>query len=165
INFLGSCNATDVLQGLDYVASVGAAGDVANLSLSFFNTQQALNNAIVALGTQGIYVAIAAGNNSNNASGYSPANANGINVYTVSAMDANDQFASFSSFGNPPVDFCAPGVDIYSTYTNNGYSTLSGTSMAAPHVAGLLLINNGALNSDGFVLGDPDGVADPIAHK
>lgn len=164
INFLGNCNATDVLQGIDYVADVGEAGDVANLSLSFIGTQQAINNAVIALGSQGVFVAIAAGNNSQDANNESPAMANGTNVYTVSALDINDDFASFSNYGNPPVDFCAPGVDTYSTYTNNGYNTISGTSMAAPHVAGILLLNNGTVNSDGFVQNDPDNDPDPIAH-
>lgn len=164
MNFLGNGNATDVIQGIDYVASVGQPGDVANLSLSFLGTQQGVNDAVINLGQLGVFVAIAAGNNSSNANGESPAKANGLNVYTVSALDVNDEFASFSNFGNPPVDFCAPGVDVYSTYTGNGYSTLSGTSMAAPHVAGLLLLTNGNLNSDGVVSNDPDGNPDPIAH-
>ena len=120
--------------------------------------------AVQNLGQQGFLIAIAAGNDGVDANNTSPARANGPNLYTVSAMDENDIYASFSNHGNPPVDFCAPGVDIYSTYTNNGYSTLSGTSMAAPHVAGLLLITNGNLNTDGYVVNDPDGNADPIAH-
>ena len=66
------------------------------------------------------------------------------------------------NYGNPPVDFCAPGYSIYSCYKNGGYATMSGTSMAAPHVAGLLLL--GTVKADGTVNGDPDGNADPIAH-
>lgn len=164
LNFLGNGNATDVIQGIDYVASVGQPGDVANLSLSFKGTQQAVNNAAINLGQLGVFVSIAAGNSSIHANNESPANANGVNVYTVSALDANDDFASFSNFGNPPIDFCAPGVNVNSTYLNNGYSSLSGTSMAAPHVAGLLLLTSGNVNTDGVVNNDPDGVADPIAH-
>jgi subtilisin family serine protease len=53
-----------------------------------------------------------------------------------------------------------PGYSIYSTYKNGGYATLSGTSMAAPHAAGVLL--HGAFSTSGTVSGDPDGVADPI---
>ena len=162
-NFLGNGNSSDVIQAIDYVAEVGEAGDAVNMSFSFLSSSESLDNAVESLGTQGLYVAIAAGNDSRDATGVSPAGANGVNLYTVSAMDVNDVFASFSNYGSP-VDYSAPGVDVYSTYTNNGYSTLSGTSMAAPHVAGLLLITDGDLNTDGNVIGDPDGDADPIAH-
>lgn len=107
--------------------------------------------------------ALAAGNESDNANNHSPARVNGLNIFTVSAMDITDSWASFSNYGNPPIDFCAPGVSVYSTYLNGGYATLSGTSMASPHVAGLLLLGN--INIDGYVKGDPDGKADPIAHR
>lgn len=163
-NFLGQGNGDDVLQGIDYVASVGAAGEAVNMSFSFAFGSAAVDNATLNLAAQGIFVACAAGNDSANSANVSPARVNGPNVYTISAMDSQDNFASFSNFGNPPVDFCAPGVDIYSTYSNNGYSTLSGTSMATPHVVGLLLLTNGNLNTSGFVNNDPDGNADPIAH-
>lgn len=164
-NFLGNGNADDVLQGIDYVAFEGEAGDAVNMSFGFaLGGSATVDAATQELGELGLFVAVAAGNDGVDASNTSPARANGVNLYTVSAMDNQDNFASFSNFGNPPVDFCAPGVDIYSTYTNNGYSTLSGTSMATPHVVGLLLMTNGSLNTDGFVNNDPDGNADPIAH-
>lgn len=71
--------------------------------------------------------------------------------------------ASFSNFGNPPVDFCAPGVGVFSTWKNGGYNTISGTSMAAPNAAGVLLLGNPS--SDGIVNGDPDGNPDLIIHN
>jgi len=124
---------------------------------------QPLDDAVVALGKKGIKISLAAGNESDNANNHSPARANGLNVYTVSAMGTSDKWASFSNFGNPPVDFCAPGVSIYSTYKGGAYATMSGTSMAAPHVCGLLLLGN--VNTDGKVIGDPDGNPDLIAHN
>lgn len=163
IDFLGRCNGDDVIQGLDYIASVAVPGNVVNMSLGFLAGYTPVDNATLNLAAQGIPVAAAAMNDSRHASTASPARANGPNLYTISAMDINDDFASFSNYGNPPVDFCAPGVDIYATYTNNGYNTLSGTSMAAPHVAGILLLNNGVIHTDGFVNNDPDGTPDPTA--
>ena len=78
-------------------------------------------------------------------------------------MEEGDEWAYFSNFGNPPIGYCAPGVDVYSTYKGGRYATMSGTSMAAPHVAGILLL--GAIRTSGFVKNDPDGTPDPIAHR
>ena len=77
-------------------------------------------------------------------------------------MNSSDNWASYSNYGNPPVDYCAPGSSVSSTWKDGGYNTISGTSMAAPHVCGLLLLGN--VNSDGTVNGDPDGNPDLIAH-
>ncbi len=124
-----------------------------------------IDEAVMNLGASGVFVALAAGNESDDANNHSPARANGANLYTISAMDIYDNFAYFSNYGNPPVDYCAPGVSVLSTYKSGGYATMSGTSMAAPHVCGLLLATSGNLSSDGYVNGDPDGEPDPIAHN
>ena len=83
----------------------------------------------------------------------------------MSAVDSLNNFASFSNYGNDAVDFAAPGVRILSTYKDGKYARMSGTSMAAPHVAGLLLLVGRNLHSSGTALNDPDGNPDPIAMK
>lgn len=158
----GSGAYSGVIAGIDYVAANGALGDVANMSLGG-SFSQALNDAVIAASNTGVKFALAAGNESTDAATRSPASANGPNIYTVSAFASGDTWASFSNYGNPPVDFGAPGVGILSTYKDAGYATLNGTSMASPHMAGILLM--GSLTSDGVVSGDPDGNPDPIAHR
>ena len=152
-----------IIAGIDYVAANAAPGDVANLSLGG-GIYELTDLAVIALGAKGIYVALAAGNESEDAENHSPARAEGANLYTVSAMDINDNWASFSNFGDH-VDYCAPGVNVFSTYKGGAFATMSGTSMAAPHVCGLLLLTNDNLTTDGYVNGDPDGNPDPIAHN
>lgn len=164
LNNQGSGTWSDVIAGVDYVGANGNngnTGDVANMSLGG-GFSQAINDAVTnASNAHGVNFAIAAGNSAANAKNYSPASAEGPHLYTVSAFDGGDNFAaSFSNFGNPPIDYSGPGVSIYSTYKNGGYATLSGTSMAAPHVAGVLLLG-GCVNG-GTVKGDVDGSSDII---
>ncbi|WP_324720550.1 S8 family serine peptidase [Salinimicrobium sp. HB62] len=156
----GSGSYSGVIAGVNHVAKYGQTGDVANMSLGG-PVSQALDDAVVAASSK-VKFALAAGNESTDANNSSPARANGTNIYTVSAHDSSDRFASFSNYGNPPVDYAAPGVSINSTWKNGGYNTISGTSMASPHVAGILLLGN--ITTSGNVVGDPDGSADPIAH-
>jgi len=159
----GSGTTTGVVAGINFVAANGEAGDVANMSLGG-GVSTTLDAAVANAAASGIKFALAAGNESDDANNHSPARVNGTNIYTISAMDSNDKFAYFSNYGNPPIDYCEPGVSIYSTYKNGGYATLSGTSMATPHMAGILLLNaDNSLSTDGNVLNDPDGNNDPIA--
>lgn len=157
----GSGSTSGVIGGVNHVAANGAAGDVANMSLGG-GISTALDAAVLAASAN-VKFSLAAGNESDDANNHSPARVNGSNIYTISAMDSANKLAYFSNYGNPPVDYCAPGVSIYSTYKGGGYATLSGTSMAAPHVAGLLLWNS--IKTDGYVTGDKDTSPDPIAHK
>ena len=162
LNRRGSGFNSDIISGIDYVAANANNGDVANMSLGG-GISTILDDAVIAAAASGVKFTLAAGNESADANNHSPARANHANIYTVSAMDINDNFASFSNYGNPPIEFCAPGVSIKSSWKNGGYNTISGTSMAAPHVCGLLLLGN--VGTDGTVNGDPDGNADAIAHN
>ena len=155
-----------IVKGIDYVATNASAGDVANMSLGATGHFQSLHDAVVRAADLGIKFSIAAGNESDHANFYEPAHIEHANVYTISAIDEQDVFAYFSNYGNPPVDYAAPGVAVTSSKVGGGVVTYSGTSMAAPHVAGLLLIMDVPLDGSGFdtAINDPDGNADPIAH-
>jgi subtilisin family serine protease len=150
---------------LSYVNSNAKAGDVVNMSLGEDEVSAILDQQVKNTAAKGIFIAIAAGNDHKPAINFSPGRANATNIYTVSAVDSLDNFASFSNYGNDAVDFAAPGVRITSTYLNGKYAIFSGTSMAAPHVAGLLLLKGNSITSSGTAKNDPDGTADPIAHK
>lgn len=156
----GSGSNSGVIAGVDYVAANASSGDVANMSLGG-GVSTALDNAVISAASTGVKFVLAAGNESDDANNHSPARANGPNIYTISAMDVNDNWAYFSNYGSP-VDYCAPGVAVFSTWKGGGYNTISGTSMAAPHAAGVLLFGNAS--TDGTVNGDPDGNADDIIH-
>lgn len=155
----GSGSYSGVIAGVDHVAANGSSGDVANMSLGG-PASDALDDAVRYAADQGIKMVLAAGNSSEDANNSSPARVEYNNVFTISAMDSNDNWASFSNYGNPPIEFAQPGVSINSTWKDNGYRSISGTSMAAPHAAGVLLL--GGSTTDGTVNGDPDGDPDPI---
>jgi Subtilase family/Peptidase inhibitor I9 len=163
LNSRGSGSNAGVIAGVDWVASHGLPGEAANMSLGG-GVSAALDQAVLNASTvSGVKFALAAGNETDNANNHSPARVNGPNIVTISAHDINNNFASFSNYGNPPVDFCAPGVSIKSTWKDGAYNTISGTSMATPHVCGLLLL--GPINSGGTVNGDPDGNPDILARR
>lgn len=158
----GSGSYSGVIAGVDYVAQYGRPGDVANMSLGG-GPSDSLDQAVINAAAGGVRFALAAGNDSADASNYSPARANGTNVYTVSAFAIGDKWASYSNFGNPPIEYGEPGSSIYSTWKDGGYNTISGTSMATPHLAGVLLA--GPVTTNGYVAGDPDGNPDPIGVR
>ena len=159
----GEGSTSQLIRALNYVGQNAKAGEVVNMSLGTDTISASLDNAVLTLAERGILFAIAAGNDSKKANLSSPGRVNHPNVFTVSAIDSLGKFASFSDFGNDVVDYAAPGVRIISTYSKGRYAQLSGTSMAAPHVAGILVIQGTNIHSRGTALNDPDGVADPIA--
>jgi subtilisin len=160
----GEGTLSAIIQALAYVNTNAAAGDVVNLSLGEDTVSQTLDQQVQNTAARGILIAIAAGNDNKPAHNFSPGRANGPNIFSVSAIDSLDNFASFSNYGNDVVDVAAPGVRILSTYTNGRYAIMSGTSMAAPHVAGLLLLKGRNITFSGNAKNDPDGTPDPIAH-
>lgn len=160
----GSGAYSTIIAGVNYVAGAATAGDAVNMSLGG-GVYEPIDLAVIAMAEKGLFVALAAGNESDDANNHSPARANHANIFTISACDNSKVWASFSNYGNPPVDYCAPGVSIYSTYKGDAYATMSGTSMAAPHACGVLLVTGGNPDSDGFVINDPDGNPDPIIHN
>ena len=158
LNRRGSGTTSGVIAGVDYVALNGQPGDVANMSLGG-GVSTALDASVLGASTV-VRFALAAGNESDNANNHSPGRTNGPNIYTISAFAVGDRWASYSNYGNPPIDYAEPGTSIKSTWLNGGYNTISGTSMATPHLAGLLLA--GAVRSGGTVIGDPAAPADTI---
>jgi subtilisin family serine protease len=129
----GSGSSSGVLAGIDWVRLNHVKPAVANMSLGG-GYSSAENTAVTNLVNAGVFVAVAAGNENQNACNVSPASA--AAVTTVAASDRNDTRASFSNYGSC-VDIYAPGVSITSTWLNGGTNTISGTSMASPHVAGV----------------------------
>ena len=129
----GSGYLSDVIEGIQW--AIANKMQVINMSLGTALDVQSFHDAVTAAKTNGVVVVAAAGNSggSTNESVLFPAAYS--EAIAVSATDQNNVIASFSSRG-PEVDLAAPGVGIYSTYKGTSYATLSGTSMAAPHVAG-----------------------------
>jgi subtilisin family serine protease len=198
----GSGSWSTVICGIDFVTANADAIEVANMSLGGggsddgncgFSNGDLLHQAVCASVAAGITYVVAAGNSAANSSTAVPAAYD--EVITVSALadfngrpggggaascrsDVDDTFADFSNYG-ADVDIIAPGVCILSTYRGGGYSTLSGTSMAGPHVAGaaaLYLVGNPAASPAGVRTAlrsggtldwtwpsqDPDGVQEPL---
>jgi subtilisin family serine protease len=134
LNRAGSGTMAGVIAGVNWVAEHHVADkSVANMSLGGGSTP-ALDTAVDDLVASGVFVSVAAGNNNGDACNYSPAKAPA--AFTVAASDSSDRKASFSNHG-PCVDAYAPGVSVPSDWIGSGTNTISGTSMAAPVVAGI----------------------------
>jgi subtilisin family serine protease len=128
----GSGTTEQVVAGIDWVAQNHSGPSVANMSLGG-GVDEVLDAATRGAIASGVTFAVAAGNSSADASTFSPARV--AEAITVAASDNADGQASFSNFGTI-VDLYAPGVDITSSWNDGATNTISGTSMATPHVAG-----------------------------
>lgn len=137
LNCAGSGTWNGVISGIDWVIGNHEVGEfaVANLSIGG-GLNKSVNTAVANLVNDGVVVSVAAGNDGSNACNFSPASASG--VITVAAVSSDDSKPSWSNYGNC-VELFAPGVSIYSASNKktNAYATMSGTSMASPHVAGV----------------------------
>jgi subtilisin len=133
----GSGTIQGIIDGIRWaVDEVGAKVINMSLGISAGAPRLAeLENACNYAASNGVVVVCAAGNE--NAGVGQPACYD--SVIAVAAVDANQKRASFSDFG-PEVDFAAGGVDVFSTWLNNGYAKLSGTSMASPALAGVVTL-------------------------
>ncbi len=138
----GSCPTSWIISAIQYVVNQYKAKgttritDVINMSLGG-GLSSALNNAVASATSAGVVVVVAAGNEARDACKYSPASA--PSALTVAASDITDTIASFSNRGKC-VDVFAPGVNIESCFPSGQITTWSGTSMASPHVAGVVAI-------------------------
>ena len=131
----GSGTTSGVIKGIDWVTAQAVKPAIANMSLGG-GASKSLDDAVIRSADSGVFYSIAAGNSGANACNYSPARAGTHNgVMTVAATDSFDREASWSNYGTC-VDIWAPGVNILSTKKGGGTTTMSGTSMAAPHVGG-----------------------------
>jgi subtilisin len=198
----GSGSISTILKGIDYITQHANEIDVVNMSFGCACTSSALDTAIKNSVAAGVTYVVAAGNSHKNALTFSPAN--NPNVIAVSAIvdsdgkcgsrgsstnyGKDDYFASFSNYGSV-IDMSAPGVNIFSTYQGGTYATLSGTSMAAPHVTGAAalykashpaaspsVVANGLINlgsnisticdgnGHGYFQNDPDNTHEPLLY-
>ncbi len=198
----GAGAISTIIKGIDYVTQHAKEIDVVNLSFGCECNSAALDSAINSSVQAGVTYVASAGNDHKDDSTFSPAaDPNVIAVSAIADSDgkcggvgrptnhgADDMLADFSNFGKA-VSIAAPGVNILSTYRDNSYTTLSGTSMASPFVAGAAalykashnsaspfevrnaLLNAGSILSmtcdgdgHGYFAGDPDAIHEPLLY-
>jgi subtilisin family serine protease len=176
LNCSGSGSTSGIIAGLNWVRTNHIKPAAANMSLGG-GFSSSLNTAVNNLSAAGVFVAVAAGNSNANACNSSPASATG--VFSTASSTRTDAKSSFSNSGSC-VDGYAPGSAIKSAWLNGGTNTISGTSMASPHVAGVaalyksangdasqttiqnFLISTATLN---HITGNPSGTANRLLFK
>jgi len=178
----GSGATSGIIAGVDWVTANHIKPAVANMSLGG-GVSSSLDTAVKNLSNAGVFVAVAAGNSNADACNSSPSRAAyGTAIAGVAASDRNDYKASFSNYGTC-VDLYGPGVSITSAWIGSGTTetnTISGTSMASPHVAGVGALYKGAYgdassstvhswiinnSTTGHILSNPSGTPNRLVYK
>ena len=178
LNCSGSGSWSGIIAGMDWVRNNRVNPAVANMSLGG-GFSSAVNTAANNLANSGVFVAVASGNSNRSACNYSPASASAVT--SVNASTSSDAKASFSNYGSCS-HLYAPGASITSAWigSTGATRTISGTSMASPHVAGVAalykatfgnassstirswLINN---STTGVISGNPSGTPNRLLYK
>nr|BAU20375.1 protease [Actinomadura sp. RD001933] len=176
LNCSGSGTTSGVIAGMNWVAGNHVKPAVANMSLGG-GYSSSINTAANNLANAGVFLAAAAGNENTNACNRSPASA--ANATTVAASTSTDARASYSNYGSC-VHLYAPGSSITSTWLNGGTNTISGTSMATPHVAGVAALYKATYGdasfstirswltsnaTSGVITGNPSGTPNRLLNK
>jgi subtilisin len=137
---------SDIIEGIEWCVDNGM--QVISCSFGGYEDDQAFRDAYQAAWDAGCLIVAAAGNEGYEDPDLWPAGYS--TVMAISAMDSDDEIASWSNYGDE-IELAAPGVSIYSTYRRGKYTTMSGTSMACPHVSGVAALvwaaNSGYSNS------------------
>ena len=131
----GTGSYSAIAAGIDWAVARGAR--ILNLSLSGSSFSSTLCNAVSRAVSSGAVVVAAAGNSGSSAARYPAACAGAVGV---AATTSDDVYASYSNYGSATVFVSAPGSSVLSTGLGSTYVTMSGTSMASPHVAGLVAL-------------------------
>ncbi|MFC4335553.1 S8 family serine peptidase [Salininema proteolyticum] len=140
----GSGTYEGVIAGIDWVTQNAVQPATANMSLGG-GFSQAVNDAVSASIASGVTYAVASGNDNSDACNYSPAST--PEALTTNSSTSSDGRSSFSNYGTC-TDIFGPGSSITSTWLNGGTNTISGTSMASPHVAGAATLHLGEFPGD-----------------